>query len=145
MQLSKTPDEFLPHSPVEALSRQRIEGRLVREVEEMIVFAMASGIGVPPQVGTVLSHAFPDGNFDQSPTDWIGRPSRDEATAAGPETGADAAVGDQIPPVPQRPNHLALLAMMHLELSRLIAPAKPGTAVSLIVRGQAIVTVAVTR
>jgi hypothetical protein len=114
-------------------SRQRIEAHMMREVEAMLVFAMASGIGVPPEVGVILGRAFPNGGPNAG-TDWTGMPRlpRDEAAAPGSEPDADATAGGRGAAAPPRaPDHLALLAAAHLELTRLIAPARPGTLVLL--------------
>ena len=106
---------------------------MLREVEEMIIFVMASGIGVPPKIGAMLDRAFPNGSPNPG-ADWIGMPPLpgDQATPPGSEPGADATVSGRGAIVsPQAPDYLSSLAAAHLELTRLIAPAKPGTLVLL--------------
>jgi hypothetical protein len=122
----------LPPAEIAALSHQRIEGRLIREVEEMILFAMASGTSVPPKIGSILGRAFPSGSPSPG-ADWIGVPLLGgEATPSGTELGADATASGRGAVGPQpAPDYLSLLAAAHLELSRLVAPAKPATLVLL--------------
>jgi len=119
-----------PPQPAEiaARSRQNIEGRLIREVEAMAIFAMMTGTGVPPKVAELLDRAIPHGR----------RPSADgngmlplPGNGAGPspaESGSDAATEDR--GTAASVDYLSLLAA-HFELTRLIAPAKPGTLVLL--------------
>lgn len=127
----RAPTGPLHPADIAALSRQRIEARLIRELEEMIVFAMASGIGVPADIGAVLDRAFPDGGGN-SPADWSALSPSNAATPPVSEPGADAANGGQDAAAPPLPSaYLSLLAAAHREFTKLIAPAKPGTLVLL--------------
>jgi hypothetical protein len=82
----------------------RIRNRMVREVEAMTLFALATGIGVPSDLMAQLDRSMADTAADEP--------------ANSPLT--DPAV------------RIALLSSTHAELTRLIAPARPGSLLLLI-------------
>lgn len=88
----------LSYADIDRGPHDRIRNRMVREVEAMTVFALSTGIGVPSDLMAQLDRAMVES--DRGDTTDTPR--------------ADPAV------------RIALLSSTHAELTRLIAPAKPG-------------------
>ena len=95
---------IVPPANLAALTRQRIQVRLIREVEAMALFAMAAGIGVPPEVAVSVDRALSDLGGDI------------------PAPGAPPDAVEQV----------ALLANLHQDLIKMVTPARPGSLVMLI-------------
>jgi len=83
---------------------ERIRNRMVREVEAMTLFALATGIGVPPDLMAQLDRCLTDTQGGEPPDSPLADPSA----------------------------RIALLSSTHGELTRLIAPARPGSLLLLI-------------
>ena len=86
-------------SEASATPHGRIESRMERELEAMVVYSLATGIGVPPDLMAQVDKALP---------------------AVEPEALADAE------------SQMTALATAHYGLTRLIAPAKPGSLLLLV-------------
>lgn len=135
--------EIEPLAPIDlaALTRQRVHQRLMREIEAMLLFALRSGIGVPAEVVVELDRALSGSGGgkaanqtrsapgaatnDAERLGWgrtpiAGEPPTDAEPTSSP-TPASAEASDQI----------SLLANVHRELTKLVAPARPGTLVML--------------
>jgi hypothetical protein len=119
-------------------SRQRIEDRMIREVEAMVLFAMSAGIGLSQELVGMLERGLPGdpkgadrpGALSRQPADGTERPTpSQEQPSAG--TAIEPAGGESVT-APELLDQMSLLAMAHLTLARLVAPAKPGTLVLLI-------------
>lgn len=118
------------------LTNRKIKERLVREAEAMVMFALEGGIALAPELLVSLDRALsgtscmPDAARAEEP--GLGarpaaiRPERLSGTtaAAAPVewTGITA-----MPMLADSSKQLSLLGGVHLALSKLVAPARPGT------------------
>lgn len=88
----RSPKESGPHSPI-----SHVADRLEREVEAMTLYALATGVGVPPDLLTDVDKALAE---DPPPTDSSAR--------------------------------MTALGTAHFALTKLLAPAKPGSVLLLV-------------
>ncbi|MGH7122527.1 MAG: hypothetical protein ACREFP_26650 [Acetobacteraceae bacterium] len=129
--------EVLPSGDIAALARQHVKEHLVREVEAMLLFAMGSGIGVPPEIIATLERAVSDRTDDKAANQGqsAARAAAAEAerlgwrrTPSGADAPADTAPAAVVAPQPvEAAGQMSLFAGIHLQLTKLVAPAKPAT------------------
>jgi hypothetical protein len=131
--LRRRKTELSPPGDVAALTRQLVHNRMVREVEAMLLFAMGSGIGVPPEIIVTLDRAASDGTEDKAPNRAQSvlraaavnaEQTTPSADGAPPGAGSAAAL---LPGPTEAPDPMSLLAEIHLQLTKLVAPARPAT------------------
>lgn len=129
--------ELLPPGDAAALIGRQVHERLARQVEAMLLFAMGTGIGVPPEIIVALDRTVSDRPGDKTPNQpqaallaaaaeaerlgWTTTPGAVEAPA---DAGPPAVL---LPAPSETPDQLSALANIHLQLTRLVAPAKPAT------------------
>ncbi len=129
--------ELLPSGDVAAMARQHISKRLVREVEAMLLFAMGSGIGVPPEIIVTLNRAVSDRTDDKAANQTPAAPRAAVIEAERLGWGRTPSAGEVSPgtgpaavpaPAPaEAPDQISLFANIHLELTKLVAPARPAS------------------
>jgi len=134
--------EFPPSADLAALTRRHIQERLIRQVEAMTLYALGAGIGVPPDVVATLDRALSDMPDDKAADRAEAVPRAAAINAEPPGWGITPTAGDAAPGVgpaaapttasAEMQDQMSLLANAHLELTKLIAPARPASLVLLI-------------
>jgi hypothetical protein len=110
----------LPALSLREETRLSIQNQLLREVEAMACFAMGAGLGVPPDILVSIETA-----LEPRPANAAPRPKQEQLGWDKPGAAPPAPATDDSPAPGER------LAAAHLALTKLVAPAMPGTLVLL--------------